>query len=415
MRRILRNGKKYAALIVLAYCSIFQAGAAVAELAVHPAVTLSEEYNDNLLLQNSDRKEDFITRAIPSIGLRFTSPRWIWDASYALECNHYERNGEYNGVNHTTSINSMLEIVRTSFFLDAHEEFKRVSKDINQDFTQQSPLVNQVEQNTVTIHPFATLRFSEAQAVSFGHIMTDTRYRSGEGVNRTEHVDYGEVGTLLSSRMTFTLGAKNTYDRNDDDEFDTAEGYAGLEWRYAGGSSAHARIGRESTKYASHGTVNQTTWNGGVNRASAVTNVSLETELKHVQDSNDVSLLSESAVFSVMRMMARSTLVLSGARTEIFDAATGATRSVTHAFLGNYRYVQSQRTTCIFGVNMQDIGDKTIQTRTYTGQASLRVEHRRSERIAGAVEYRFLNSASPDVPVNNYRNQRVFLELTMSF
>src|SRR5262249_19253162 len=67
-------------------------------LIVFPTFTLSEEYNDNIFLNNAQRRSDFITGFTP--GIRVTMERAIyrWAAGYTFTAEKYAQHNELHHV-----------------------------------------------------------------------------------------------------------------------------------------------------------------------------------------------------------------------------------------------------------------------------------------------------------------------------
>jgi hypothetical protein len=68
-----------------------------APLTLTPTLTVTEEYNDNILLDNSNRRWDFITAFTPGLGLNWESAVHRLAASYSFTSEIYARTPEFNG------------------------------------------------------------------------------------------------------------------------------------------------------------------------------------------------------------------------------------------------------------------------------------------------------------------------------
>jgi hypothetical protein len=67
-----------------------------APLTITPSLTVEEEYDDNILLNNDDRRWDFITRFTPGLSLEIERPLYRLTASYDFTADIYARNPARN-------------------------------------------------------------------------------------------------------------------------------------------------------------------------------------------------------------------------------------------------------------------------------------------------------------------------------
>jgi hypothetical protein len=67
-----------------------------APLTITPSFTLSEEYNDNVLLDNRDRQSDFITGFTPGINIAFERPTYRLSAGYNFTAELFARQTQEN-------------------------------------------------------------------------------------------------------------------------------------------------------------------------------------------------------------------------------------------------------------------------------------------------------------------------------
>ena len=65
-------------------------------LTVLPSVTISEEYNDNVLLSNRERRADFITGITPAVNIIYESPTYRLAAGYNFTAEMYAREPNRN-------------------------------------------------------------------------------------------------------------------------------------------------------------------------------------------------------------------------------------------------------------------------------------------------------------------------------
>jgi uncharacterized protein (PEP-CTERM system associated) len=125
-----------------------------AEYRIQPALTVSEQYNDNIFLSPTDPTHDYITRVLPSIHFLYSAPLWDWDVAYAYDYRYFAYKSKIGDSNHILSLTNHTTLVKDFFFIDLKDTYSRVSLTPVQDYTQQSSL-NQTDSNvaSVTISP----------------------------------------------------------------------------------------------------------------------------------------------------------------------------------------------------------------------------------------------------------------------
>jgi hypothetical protein len=67
-----------------------------APIELTPSVTVTEEYNDNIFLNNDDREWDFITMITPGLTLTAERSTWRFNAAYDFSSRLYVRNSDRN-------------------------------------------------------------------------------------------------------------------------------------------------------------------------------------------------------------------------------------------------------------------------------------------------------------------------------
>src|SRR5262249_1270796 len=75
---------------------LLQAPQARGSFVVTPSISLSEEYNDNIFLDNNNRVWDFITEMTPALTLLVNRPTYQIAAGYSFTSNYYAKNTRFN-------------------------------------------------------------------------------------------------------------------------------------------------------------------------------------------------------------------------------------------------------------------------------------------------------------------------------
>jgi hypothetical protein len=99
----------------------------------HPYVSLKEEYNDNLNLTSTNKKEDFITTVQPGIRFSNMDQRAGVDLDYALGAVFYGKNNNLNYLSHNASLNAKyLTAEHINFYF--RESFTRSDEPREQEY-----------------------------------------------------------------------------------------------------------------------------------------------------------------------------------------------------------------------------------------------------------------------------------------
>ncbi|MEK7698611.1 MAG: TIGR03016 family PEP-CTERM system-associated outer membrane protein, partial [Nitrospirota bacterium] len=81
------------------YVAVFSFSAlssAMAKLDIKPALTLREEYNDNIFLTKTNREDDFITSVSPNIRLNYALSYLDLSLDYGLNFKFFAHHSELN-------------------------------------------------------------------------------------------------------------------------------------------------------------------------------------------------------------------------------------------------------------------------------------------------------------------------------
>jgi hypothetical protein len=390
-------------------------GNADAELSAQGSVALSEEYNDNILLQRVKPLEDFVTTVTPSVAFTYRAPIWTWEGYSSLEARHFYEHSTYDGFSKTAHVQNQSEIIRSFFYITASEDYRKVSIDVATDYTQQGLIVNQTYQNTAVVNPFVVFRLTETTNLRIGHTFFDLRFRSALGVNRTDNIDYIEAGSALSTRMSLSVGVQRISERNTVENFEQLEGYASLNYTYGLLSSVSGRIAQSAVRYESGADVRQFLWNGNISQSLGSTTVTLSSFMQYVQDPRQASTRAESYSGVLLHHGSRTELTLTATATDYFTAAVNERTSSSREVRGEIAYRLTSRTTCKAFTGYQRLDNRTLGGTTYSTLATLRLEHRLTEALSLAAEYRYFNSYSAQLVDNNYRVNRGIIELRTIF
>ncbi len=396
--------------------------AAGAEFNIQPSLMLSEEYNDNILLVPVDKKEEYITRVIPAVVLTYKAPRWRWDVDYALDYRHFERRTVKDDTAHKLNLLNHTEVVENVVFLDVSDNISRASLDITRDYTQQSLIVNQAQQNIFTVHPYMVLKTSATTSLTLGYVYRNTRYSSisdttaANWINRTDYISYAELTADISSRVTFTVGTRHTRDQNSVEDYNQIDVYGGPQFTYAEKSFVYFLASQSWLAYEHGQKASELLWLAGITHHLLNTiTVSLEHASLFIEDPQRVLTEQDTNRATIRHDTARTVLTVSGGLVDYKDARSKELISRSHDVQGTLLYRFSPRTSATAGTGFQRVDDRTAGSSTNVGLSSLRIDRLLSETLTLAGEYRYLHSYSPGIPQNNYDNNRYIVEIKKRF
>ena len=409
------------ALFALMAC--FSGDAGAAEFAVKPSLTVSEEYQDNILLDPVNRREDYITHAIPAVVLYYRTPFWTWDVDYSLDYRHYGRGTAEDGTANSLRAKNHTEVLDKVLFMDISDEMARTSLDIRRDYTQQSLVVNQAEQNIFTVNPYLVLHATANIAVTAGYLYRDTRYThiseatSNTVLNRSDNVTYADATWSLSSQLSLTAGVRDTRDRNGIDDYEQTDIYSGLNYAYGEKSFLIAGIGKSRLEFEQTGREQYWFGNAGITHHLSTVTVALDGKRSFVADPQTVQTQLDSYTTTLRKEMPRTEITLSAAKSYYRDARFNIPQATSDEVRGSVSHRLSPRTSGIVRGQYQDLLDKSVflNAHTRTGIYGLRFQYNLSEKMTLAFDYSHIHAVSPAITVNNYANNRAVIEIRKEF
>ena len=180
-----------------------------APLNVTPTLSIREEYNDNIFLNNQNRRADLISALTPGVRVLVQQPGYRLFAGYDLTAEAYARNSELSNVGD-----------RQSFYLDASYEWSpRLTLTLNDSFVR---TYNTAQTNVLGIATGRAQVTSNTFAPGLTYALTsrDTlRVVGSYSITRVDQADQSEVRSsssaygvdsalthILTPRLTATVG-----------------------------------------------------------------------------------------------------------------------------------------------------------------------------------------------------------------
>jgi len=389
--------------------------AEAAELSIRPGMTVSEEYNDNVFLTNTDRTNDYVTSLIPALDLNYRADPWSWDLQASYAYRYYAQGSRKEDTALIADLRNRTEVIKKSMFVEMRDEYNRVSLDNTRDFTSVSEFVNQSDRNVFTLNPYIVLRPDSFLVPIIGYAYVSTWYKEPTAIDTVDHVGYAEVTVRLSSRATISAGARFTRSENDITNYDRSDVFAGTQFTYAQNSRLYGTVGINRFDLIDNTTTSQIYWNAGMTHRLSSLTVTIDTGLSYIPDPTRVLRREDRYVGTIRNETGRTTLAVSGGLLEYRGAITNVHENTTYFLNGSWRYALTPRSSVILNL----IGQRFKYYAPYSlqdlYQSGLRIEHRVTEQVTVALQYRYSESESTNTSTGNYFNNRTLVSIAGRF
>ncbi len=386
-----------------------------AESHFQPSVLLSEEYNDNIFLSPTDRFDDYITRIVPSFQFAYRAPFWDWDVSYAYDYRYYVLNKFAETDNHRASLANQTRIVQDLFFLKVQDDYTRVSLDVSRDFTQESNLVHQSDQNIFITSPYLVLTLSNQTRISTGYLYRNIWYKDPASIGLAENTVYAELGHDLMSRMSMTIGARHTLDENRLDDFTRDDAYLGLLYEFANDSTISAMIGYSWFDFEISGRNEQMYWDAILTKRFPKVTIIGETSLRYIPDPQRGLTREDRYVGTIRKDDERTSLAVSGGVFEYREIVRNNLENTVNRVTVTGKYAVTRKSAIIMNVGVDWNHDYLADIKTERFLGGARYEYSAGEKLLLALDYKYSDVYSPDSYLDNYYNNRVSVEVQKSF
>ncbi len=407
--KLLLPAAALAAVICLA------ASPAYAEFRLEPAVSVSEEYNDNIFLAPNDPESDYITRIVPSIRLRYGTALWDWDLSYAYDYRYFARHAieqndthRMNLVNHTRLLDDFLS-------LDIRDTYRRISLSPARDYTQESLFVNQSDSNVFTVNPYLRIRATSTDTVTMGYIYLNSWYEDPSAIDKIHNAVYIETSHELASRFSFSTGYKYNNETNDAEDYTKNDFYVFGLYEYMDGGIVSLTLGNSWFDFETGESTTQVFWNGTIVHKLPTVSFSFLAALNYLDDPQGTLTREDSYVVTLSKQTERTGVSGSFGLREYRSAKTKHLRTSVYFGTGTLSHALTTQTTIIGSLTVERLVDDRSNTYTSRYLPALRLEHELLERATLALHYRYTNVYSPDYYFNNYQNNRISVEITARF
>ncbi len=385
------------------------------EFRIKPGISLSEEYNDNVLLTTTNRYDDYLTRIAPSLSLLYLAPRWDWDVSYSYNYLYFAKKTIGNDSTNMLNLMNRNRIIPDVLFFDVKDQYQRVSLDLTRDFTQESTFVNQSDMNFLTVNPYVVLKPLSQMTVTTGYIYMDTWYKDPAAIDRVDHVGYADVRQDMSPRSAVTAGVRHTKDENNFEGYTQDYLYVGLFHEYSNNSTITVKAGNSWLDFENTGRTSQVFWDAVLTQHYPTVTLSYETGLRYVPDPISKLRREDRYLVMVRKEVERTSLAVSGVVMEYRDAEHNNLENTSHRLNGTISHAITTKSKIMIDLTAEGLKDYLSSASTDRYLTGVRFEHIAMENLTLALDYRYTNVYSPDVYLTNNYNSRFTVELRKVF
>ncbi|HEY6012123.1 MAG TPA: TIGR03016 family PEP-CTERM system-associated outer membrane protein [Nitrospirota bacterium] len=417
------NGPRFRWLVVILsalYCVAPQ-NLGASEFRAQTALTVSEEYNDNIYLTPDNMIDDYITTVSPAFHLLYNAPFWDWDVNYRYLYRYYADTIEgadsthKTDKSHTLSLINRNRIVRDFLFLDIRDTYTRVSLDVTRDFTQESNVVNQSDQNVFSVNPHFVLRPTSQMTVTTGYTYQNTWYKDPTAIDSTDNIGAIDLTQELSTRSSLIAGYKYTDDVNDINGYRRNDVYLGQYYDYADNSRLTGRIGNSWFDFEKTIPTSQLFWDVNFTHRYRTMTIIYDTGLRIIPDPRRVVRREDRYVVSIRRDVERTSLMVSGGMRQYRDVETKHLENTSYRLDGSVSHSMTTASKIILNGSVERLVDERIDDHINRYLTGARYEYAFRDNLTFALDYRWTNVYSPDVYAVNYYNNRYTVELRKSF
>jgi uncharacterized protein (PEP-CTERM system associated) len=253
--------------------NVFGPTAYGADWLIVPSVTAQQTYSDNFRLAPRGREEsEWITEISPGVSVSGRGARLQVDAQYALNYQHYLKNSEESGINHTLGSTALLDAWNKELFVQAAASVSMQTVSTLGPQAQSSANVtdNRTEVRTAMISPYwvrslgswgrADARYTWSRTETSGEFDVYSGETRSINLGLSSGPAFNDLGWGLSYRKSESESSSGAFDQR---ESETST--ASLRYRLFPTFTLTGTVGYESNGYTSidQGDTSGTTWSVG--------------------------------------------------------------------------------------------------------------------------------------------------------
>lgn len=403
----------------IAIASLISLGATqtlASEFSIKPSLTVSEEFTDNVLETNSNKKSDYITRVQPGLTFKYNAPLWDWDLGYAFDYRYYAKGNRADDTTHNINGRGLVRIVDEVLFLELSDVYKRVSLDVTRDTTNESLYQNQTDQNIGIASPYLVLHPTAKLTVKTGYRYINTWYKDPQAVKKQDHVGFINSSYEMSPKFFLTVDYTFTHEIPDkNSSFNRHEAYIGPRYEYADRSFIYAQGGFIDSNYDNGRHVFNLSWNAGITHSFETVTANVSTGMKYSDDPYGASTLETFYRASLTKQLQRGSLTLQGSYTEFSDANTDTlkTKRYSGGFTSAIELMQDLNGT--LGLTYENYRDLLVNGNTDKYFVTCGLNYNFGKDLTAGLYYSYIDYSSEKIFADNKQVNRVILEVKKVF
>lgn len=411
------KGLALIALMISTLCFMDRPGAATAaDYKLQPSLSLSQEYNDNIFLSRTGRRDDFITGITPGLRFMLNDPVFLADVAGAYTQRIYAKNTKQSDNPFSLNAITRLQVLSDTLYLEVSDVYKRVSLDTSRDYTQESSFVNQTDSNTFTVHPYFILRPSSLLTLTTGYKFIDIWYKDDASIPKRDHIGYLQAqyeamsNLLFSGNYTVTREEASTYN------FWRHEATVGQKYIYAKDSYVSFMLGNTWVDYDSGSSQSNLFLSGGLVHAFDTLLVMLTAQQKFEDNPSSTPRRVNAYALNLQKIFPRT--VLTGGIYLNKNYRTDVDRLDTQVYgaRAGLKYELTPLMTAGCDVMLERIERRLgLESNTKRFLISLPLTYALTQKISMTANYSFTNLSTPETTTDNYHNNRFVVSAVATF
>ena len=385
------------------------------ELRVMPAITVGEEYNDNVFLHPTDTVSDSITRIIPSVQIVYSAPLWDWDVSYAYEYRYYYRGTIKDDNQQRLNLMSTTRIIKDFFFFDVKDLYNTVSLSTSKDYTVLSPSLGQTMENILTLNPYLMFRPTARTQLTTGYAYRNVWYKDPLAVDKYVNGGNFDLMQEVSARLKMTATVRYEVTNSRLMDFTQTTFLIGPRYEYQDGSVAWCKIGTSKfSRVADEPTL--PIWDAALIQRFPTITISYETGRTWLDDPIVVIRREDRYIVSLRRDVERTSLGGSLAYREYgSNGYSDERRYTTSASFSHFLSPKVQGLYSLAIDRYERLPVRSINNWSIVYLTEVRFVYHANESLTYSIDYKYADGYSPDIYLENYSNNRISVEVTKRF
>jgi hypothetical protein len=391
-----------------------------AEFTVVPALSLGEEFNDNVYLTETSEKHDYITHITPALHSVYEAPLWDWKLDYSYDFRYYARHSYDDDNAQQLYLRSTTRIMKDILALYVRDDYGRISTSSTRDFTQESLVRYLTQYNALDLNPQAEVRLTSGASVTAGYQYRNVWYKDPLAVDRTVQSVYGDLGWATGARTRLSLWVRQDRLVSDRTNLDRTQFLAGPQYDSGERFLVRFRMGAAATEQSEVGRQAYPVWDGLLDLKGPVVSLHLETGRSWVEDPYRIELRDDRYIAGLRAGRERTSVGIAFARhrygwgretdelkhTTTLDVRHGLTELLEGSFAFNVDW---------YDVRYDLLQGRPVSAETTVYSTDVRLDRRVSDTFGVSLSYHFTNNRARGDLAYEYDVNRLLIEVRKTF